>query len=139
MDDAVELLKYLKAEKSTYEIQIIELKSQIHALRESNEETVFSMTIEKLTKEKMELEKLVNDGKRIDDEVRKKMNEFNCENSELLVKIDALEKVKAGYEEQILNNNSTSESAEAAEAATQVEVEELRNKVIKLEEESVRN
>ena len=140
MDDPVELLKYLKAEKSTYETQIIELKSEIHALRESNEENVFSMTIEKLTKEKMELEKLVNDGKLKDEHVRKRMNELNCENSELLIKIDALEKVKAGYEEQIMNNNSTSEKEEATEeAATRVEVEELRNKVIKLEEESVRN
>ena len=145
MDDAVELLKYLKAEKSTYENKIIELKSEIHTLHESNEETVFSMTIEKLTKEKMELEKLVNESKTNDEHVRKKMTELDCENSELLIKIDTLEKkvqAAAGYDHdeqmKIMNNSSTSEDSEEAKAALQ-EVQELREKVSKLEQQSVCN
>lgn len=59
MDDAVELLKYLKEEKVGNEEEIETLKCQLNELQEEREGDVVSMTIENLTKRNMELERLL--------------------------------------------------------------------------------
>jgi len=103
MDDAVELLKYLKVEKSTNEKNIDELNMQISILKHNGEEgsegtgNVVSLTIEKLTKEKMELENALKESKASssdsssNEEDKKRIAELDIENSELLCKIDMLE------------------------------------------------
>jgi len=105
MDDAVELLKYLKVEKSTNEKNIDELNMQISILKHNGEDgggegtgNVVSLTIEKLTKEKMELEnalkeksKASRDSNCSNEEDKKRIAELDIENSELLCKIDMLE------------------------------------------------
>ena len=56
MDDAVELLKYLKDEKANYEDKLRCLTNENNALKNMSEGDVVSMTIAQLTKEKMNLE-----------------------------------------------------------------------------------
>lgn len=62
MDDAVELLKYLKEEKGAYEARLGEARREAEQMRrlaasdQGDGSSVVSMTIENLTKEKMDLE-----------------------------------------------------------------------------------
>jgi len=56
MDDAVELLKYLKDEKANYEDKLRCLTNENNVLKNMSEGDVVSMTIAQLTKEKMNLE-----------------------------------------------------------------------------------
>jgi len=122
MDDAVELLKYLKVEKSTNEKCIDELNMQISILKHNGEDgggegtgNVVSLTIEKLTKEKMELENALKEKSKASkdsncrNEVdKKRIAELDIENSELLCKIDMLEqKVTAAAAVEKGNNAST--------------------------------
>jgi chromosome segregation ATPase len=64
MDDAVELLKYLKEEKTGYEGRMSELIAEVRDLREAAEENVVRMTITNLTREKMDLEEMLAEERR---------------------------------------------------------------------------
>lgn len=56
MDDAVELLKYLKDDKANYEDKLRCLTNENYVLKNMSEGDVVGMTIAQLTKEKMNLE-----------------------------------------------------------------------------------
>ena len=64
MDDAVELLKYLKEEKGGYEDRISDLSAEVESLRDAAEGDVVSMTISNLTREKMALESQLAEERR---------------------------------------------------------------------------
>ena len=64
MDDAVELLKYLKEEKGGYEERVSELSAEVESLRDAAEGDVVSMTISNLTREKMALESQLAEERR---------------------------------------------------------------------------
>jgi predicted RNase H-like nuclease (RuvC/YqgF family) len=64
MDDAVELLKYLKEEKGGHEDRISELSAEVESLRDAAEGDVVSMTISNLTREKMALESQLAEERR---------------------------------------------------------------------------
>ncbi|KAL7539983.1 hypothetical protein ACHAXR_009782 [Thalassiosira sp. AJA248-18] len=100
MDDAVELLKYLKLEKGNYEGKIEKLTDEMEALRGADQDNVVSMTIGNLTREKMELESSLADARGRGEDALKKLSTLDCEKSELLVQIDSLTKVKEAYELQ---------------------------------------
>lgn len=92
MDDAVELLKYLKEEKSSNETKIKELNIEIGVLKESASGKVgvgvVSSTIENLTREKMELEealKVMEEGRQ---EAMKNVERYEMERKEMINKLD---------------------------------------------------
>ena len=129
MDDAVELLKYLKEEKGTYESTISELQSNIDIARGEAEECVVSMTIENLTKDKMELEmklKDLGDGGIIVDALKQ-------EREGLLQQIDILEKEKEMKNAAVVD--SSSKSVEEIDKLTK-ERDELQQQVQTLQEQS---
>jgi len=132
MDDAVELLKYLKEEKSNYQEQIVEMQSEMEEVRGANEGSVVSMTMKNLTREKMDLEQSLHDARGRGEKATKQIATLDCENSELLIKIDSLEKVKEAYDLQTRQQleSKTKLSNLAKERA------ELLDKVRTLEKES---
>lgn len=92
MDDAVELLKYLKEEKSANETKIKELNVEIGVLKESASGNVgvgvVSSTIESLTREKMELEealKVMEEGRQ---EAIKNVERYEMERKEMINRLD---------------------------------------------------
>ncbi len=92
MDDAVELLKYLKEEKSANETKIKELNIEIGVLKESTSGKVgvgvVSSTIENLTREKMELEealKVMEEGRL---EATKNVERYEIERKEMIDRLD---------------------------------------------------
>ena len=64
MDDAVELLKYLREEKGGCEDRVSELSAEVESLRDAAEGDVVSMTISNLTREKMALESQLAEERR---------------------------------------------------------------------------
>ena len=126
MDDAVELLKYLKEEKGTYESTISELRSNIDIARGEAEECVVSMTIENLTKDKMELEM------KLKDMGMEEVDALKQEREGLLQQIDILEKE---MEEKNAAVDSSSKSVQDLKGITK-ERDELQQQVQTLQEQS---
>ena len=124
MDDAVELLKYLKEEKGTYESTISELRSNIDIARGEAEECVVSMTIENLTKDKMELEM------KLKDMGMEEVDALKQEREGLLQQIDILEK------EMEEKNAAVDSSSKSVEDKLAKERDELQQQVQTLQEQS---
>jgi hypothetical protein len=59
MDNAVELLKYLRKEKGGCKDRMSNLMAEVRALRDAAEGVVMRKTISNLTKEKMALESML--------------------------------------------------------------------------------
>lgn len=129
MDDAVELLKYLKEEKSTNEAKIDNLQNDLLRYKKMNEGSVVSMTIENLTKEKMELETSLENVKRIKEEAVLRAATLQSERNDFEEKAKSLEKFKEAYE---LQTRQTLMSGEKM-ATLEKEKEELTEKVAELE------
>lgn len=96
MDDAVELLKYLKEEKCSNESKIKELNTEIGVLKESSSGKnvgvgVVTSTIANLTKEKMELEQALKDMEEGRQKAQKNVEQYERERKELLEKINQYE------------------------------------------------
>lgn len=100
MDDAVELLKYLKEEKGNYELRIGELRKELDALREAGEGDVVSLTIENLTKEKMEWESRAEEAAGREGEAVRRAAQLDRDVADLSAKVSNLEKVKEAYDLQ---------------------------------------
>ena len=92
MDDAVELLKYLKEEKCSNETKIKELGTEIGVLRESASGKVgggvVSLTIENLTREKMELEEALKVMEEDRQEAVNNIEQYELERKEIAVRLD---------------------------------------------------
>ncbi|KAL3805306.1 hypothetical protein HJC23_009013 [Cyclotella cryptica] len=131
MDDAVELLKYLKEEKSTNEAKIDDLQNELLRFKKMTEGSVVSMTIENLTKEKMELETSLENVKRIKEEAVLRAATLQSERNDFEEKAKSLEKFKEAYE---LQTRQTLTSGEKM-ASLEKEREELMEKVTELEDE----
>ncbi|KAL7440873.1 hypothetical protein ACHAXM_007500 [Skeletonema potamos] len=90
MDDAVELLKYLKEEKYSNESKIKELSTEIRVLKESASGKVgvgvVSLTIENLTKEKMELEEALKEMEEGRQEAISNVERYEIERKEMMDK-----------------------------------------------------
>jgi len=90
MDDAVELLKYLKEEKYSNESKIKELSTEIGVLKESASGKVgvgvVSLTIENLTKEKMELEEALKEMEAGRQEAMNNVEQYEIERKEMMDK-----------------------------------------------------
>ena len=129
MDDAVELLKYLKEEKGNYDVKIEELTSEMEALKGANEDSVVSMTIENLTKEKMELGVQLSEATSRSETANKHISFIEGENNELLTRMDSLQNIKEAYELQ------TKQHLESKTKLTNLEKErsELLDKVRTIE------
>lgn len=96
MDDAVELLKYLKEEKCSNESKIKELNTEIGVLKESSSGKnvgvgVVTSTIANLTKEKMELEQALKDMEEGRQKAQKNVEQYERERKELMEKINQYE------------------------------------------------
>lgn len=96
MDDAVELLKYLKEEKCSNESKIKELNTEIGVLKESSSGKnvgvgVVTSTIANLTKEKMELEQALKDMEEGRQKALKNVEQYERERKELMEKINQYE------------------------------------------------
>lgn len=96
MDDAVELLKYLKEEKCSNESKIKELNTEIGVLKESSSGKnvgvgVVTSTIANLTKEKMELEQALKDMEEERQKAQKSVEQYERERKELMEKINQYE------------------------------------------------
>ena len=91
MDDAVELLKYLKEEKSSNETKIKELSTEIEVMKESASGNVgvgvVSSTIENLTKEKMQLEDAVKVLEESKNETTSIVERYELERNEIMEKL----------------------------------------------------
>ena len=92
MDDAVELLKYLKEEKCSNETKIKELGTEIGVLRESASGKVgggvVSLTIENLTREKMELEEALKVMEEDRQEAVNNIEQYELERKEIADRLD---------------------------------------------------
>mmetsp|Transcript_21415 Transcript_21415/g.36543 ORF Transcript_21415/g.36543 Transcript_21415/m.36543 type:complete len:1761 (+) Transcript_21415:57-5339(+) len=92
MDDAVELLKYLKEEKCSNETKIKELGTEIGVLKESASGKVgggvVSLTIENLTREKMELEEALKVTEEDRQEAVNNIEQYELERKEIADKLD---------------------------------------------------
>ena len=137
MDDAVELLKYLKEEKCSNENKIKELNTEIGVLKESSAGTnvgvgVVSLTIENLTKDKMELEQELQEAlHNIEQyEVERKelndiMNQYGFDNVEgemqggLMQKLASLHEQACRYKEQVQDLDAQSKQREGYDAKLQ--------------------
>jgi len=98
MDDAVELLKYLKEEKGAYEARLEAARREAEQMRrlaadQGDGSGVVSMTIENLTKEKMDIEG------RLRDEVRGR-EELGAANAGLAAKVAELTRTNAELEKR---------------------------------------
>lgn len=92
MDDAVELLKYLKEEKSSNETKIKELTTEIGILKESTSGKVggvVSSTIENLTREKMELEEALKEVEAGRQEAMSHVEQYEMERKEMMDRLDS--------------------------------------------------
>ena len=87
MDDAVELLKYLKEEKCSNESKIKKLSTEIGVLKESASGkvgVVVSSTIENLTKEKMELEEALKEMEEGRQDAMNNVEHYEIERKEMM-------------------------------------------------------
>ena len=105
MDDAVELLKYLKEEKGAYEARLEEARRETEQMRrlaadQGDGSSVVSMTIENLTKEKMDLEGRLRGEVRGREEAARRSTELSAANAGLAAKVEELTRTNAELEER---------------------------------------
>lgn len=139
MDDAVELLKYLKEEKSSNELQIGELETRIVELREMNVGSVVSMTIENLTKDKMELEMMIDGLKSEHKEALRTVEEMRSKQEQQKEKVRNLEVIKEAYELQTRQHLASGEKITALETERRIllsKVEDLEREGARMEEQT---
>ena len=142
MDDAVELLRYLKEEKSSNEETIGELQKELGEYKKMAQGSVVSMTIENMTKEKMELETTVRNITRIKDEAMLRAAALQSERDDFEQKAKSLEKFKEAYELQTKSSSNSGEKLshlEKEKLELAERVTELEGEVYKLKQDADAN
>ena len=100
-----------QAEKETYENKIEQLNEDLQRQKEMTQESVVSITIENLTKEKMELQASLDSQQ----EAIKRAATLQSKSDELQQKVDGLEKIQQAYELQTRQTLSSGEKVIALE------------------------
>ena len=102
---------YDKAEKEAYENKIEQLNEDLKRQKEMTQESVVSITIENLTKEKMELQSSLDSQR----EAVERAAALQSKTDELQQKVDGLEKIQQAYELQTRQTLSSGEKVIALE------------------------
>lgn len=100
-----------QAEKETYENKIEQLNEDLQRQKEMTQESVVSITIENLTKEKMELQASLDSQQ----EAIERAVTLQSKSDELQQKVDGLEKIQQAYELQTRQTLSSGEKVIALE------------------------
>lgn len=96
MDDAVELLKFMKEDKVGNEEYIEELKAQVEELERRLEGSVVSATIEGLTKDKMELQNSLKQCKEEIEDLQMELRDAHDLEAECELLREKLSKMESG-------------------------------------------